>query len=169
MDGKLVLADAVGPRADGVGAPANVPVPAVGTEEPVIGKQRWEEIRRMRADGQAVSQIARATGLDRKTVRGCLRQCEWQPYRRTPLVETLLAAHVGWLTERAPQVNFSAQILFQELRASRGYEGGYDTVRKTRCGRCVPRPRWRRSRNGDLPRDPRTVGYLATAPSLMNA
>ena len=77
MDGKVVLADAVGPRADCVGAPANVPVPEVGTEEPVIGKQRWEEIRRMRADGQAVSQIARATGLDRKTVRRCLRQCEW--------------------------------------------------------------------------------------------
>ena len=45
------------------------------------------------------------------------------------MVETLLSAHMGWLAERAPQVNFSAQILFQELRASRGYEGGYDTVR----------------------------------------
>jgi transposase len=129
MDGKLMLADAVGPRADCVGAPANVPVPEVGTEEPVIGKERWQEIRRMRADGQAVSQIARATGLDRKTVRRCLRQPEWTPYRRTPLVETLLSAHMGWLAERAPQVNFSAQILFQELRASRGYGGGYDTVR----------------------------------------
>src|SRR5262245_44582513 len=117
MDGKVVVADAVGPRADCVGAPANVPVPEVGTEEPVIGKERWEEIRRMRAEGQAVSQIARATGLDRKTVRRCLRQSEWTPYRRAPLAE------------RASQVNFSAQILFQELRASRGYEGGYDTVR----------------------------------------
>jgi hypothetical protein len=44
---------------DCVGAPANVPVPEVGTKEPVIGKERWEEIRRMRAEGQAVSQIAR--------------------------------------------------------------------------------------------------------------
>ena len=42
MDGKVVLADAVGPRADCVGAPANVPVLEVGTEEPVIGKERWE-------------------------------------------------------------------------------------------------------------------------------
>ena len=129
MDGKLMLADAVGPRADCVGAPAKVPVPEVGTEEPVIGKERWEEIRRMRAEGQAVSQIARATGLDRKTVRRCLRQSQWTPYRRTPMAETLLSAHMGWLAERAPQVNFSAQILFQELRASRGYGGGYDTVR----------------------------------------
>jgi transposase len=129
MDGKVVLADAVGPRADCVGAPANVPVPEMGTEEPVIGKERWEEIRRMRADGQAVARIARTTGLDRKTVRRCLRQKQWTPYRRPALTETLLSAHLGWLAERAPQVNFSAQILFQELRASRGYQGGYDTVR----------------------------------------
>ena len=129
MDGKLMLADAVGPRADCVGAPVKVPVPEVGTEEPVIGQERWEEIRRMRAEGQAVSQIARATGLDRKTVRRCLRQSQWTAYRRTQIAQTLLSAHMGWLAERAPQVNFSAQILFQELRASRGYSGGYDTVR----------------------------------------
>jgi transposase len=129
MEGKVVLADAVGPRADCVGAPAKVPVPEVGTEEPVIGKERWEEIRRMHADGRAVSQIARATGLDRKTVRRCLRQSAWTPYRRPPLAETLLSAHREWLAARAPEVNYSAQILFQELRANRGYLGGYDTVR----------------------------------------
>ena len=129
MDGKVMLADAVGPRADSVGAPVMVPVPELGTEEPVIGKERWEEIRRMRADGQTVSQIARLTGLDRKTVRSCLGSSEWTPYRRASVLETLLSAHMGWLTERAPQVHFSARILFQELRASRGYTGGYDTVK----------------------------------------
>ena len=108
---------------------ANVAVPELGTEEPVIGKERWEEIRRMRADGQAVSQIARETGFDRKTVRRCLRQEQWTPYRRAALAETVLSAHRQWLAERAPQVNYSAQILFQELRANRGYCGGYDTVR----------------------------------------
>jgi transposase len=45
------------------------------------------------------------------------------------LAETLLTTHMPWLVERAPQVNYSAQILFQELRASHGYAGGYDTVR----------------------------------------
>jgi hypothetical protein len=35
MDGKVVVADVVGPRADQVGAPANVSVPGVDTEEPV--------------------------------------------------------------------------------------------------------------------------------------
>jgi len=79
--------------------------------------------------GMNVAAIARATELDRKTVRRCLRQTEWRPYRRAPAGETLLSAHLGWLAERAPAVNYSARILFQELRASRGYAGGYDTVR----------------------------------------
>jgi transposase len=129
MEGKEVLADALGPRAESVGAPANVAVPEVGTEEPVISKERWEEIRRMRAQGQSVSSIARLTGLDRKTVRSALAKFEWTPYRRANPIETLLSAHRAWLAERAPQVHYSARILFQELRTSRGYTGGYDTVK----------------------------------------
>ena len=110
-------------------APANVPAPQEGAEELVVGKERWEGIQRLRAVGMTVSEIARTTDLDRKTVRRCLRQREWTPYRRAPAGETLLTAHLPWLKERAPQVNCSAQILFQELHASRGYAGGYDTVR----------------------------------------
>jgi transposase len=34
-----------------------------------------------------------------------------------------------WLRRRAPEVRYSARILFQELRAAGVYEGGYDTVR----------------------------------------
>lgn len=83
----------------------------------------------MRDAGQSVSQIARVTGMDRKTVRSCLRRPEWTPYRRTAMAETLLSAHRAWLVERAREVNYSARILFQELRATRGYQGGYDTVR----------------------------------------
>jgi len=112
-----------------IDVPANVAVPEVGAEMPVISKERWEDLRRWRAEGQTVSQMARVTGLDRKTVRSCLRKTQWLPYRRTPVAETVLSAHRAWLTERAPEVNYSARILFQELRATRGYLGGYDTVR----------------------------------------
>jgi transposase len=41
----------------------------------------------------------------------------------------LLAGHRAWLLERAAQVGYSARILYQELCAQRGYEGGYGTVR----------------------------------------
>lgn len=106
-----------------------VAAPEVGAEIPVISKERWEQLRRMHSEGQTVSQIARTMGLDRKTVRGCLRKPEWMPYRRTPVAETLLSAHQTWLVQRAPLVNYSARILFQELRGTRGYRGSYDTVR----------------------------------------
>jgi transposase len=109
--------------------PATVAVSELGTEMPVISRERWEAMQRMRGEGQSVSEIARGAGLDRKTVRNCLRQSEWLPYRRRPLAATLLSAHQEWLEQRAAEVNYSARILYQELRASRGYEGGYDTVR----------------------------------------
>jgi transposase len=46
-----------------------------------------------------------------------------------PAGQKLLAPHATWLVARAPEVNFSAQVLFQELRHQRGYLGGYDTVK----------------------------------------
>jgi transposase len=101
----------------------------MGEEEVVVGQERWEELQRLKAGGMTVSGISRATGLDRKTVRRCLRQVRWQAYRRPAQRETLLAAHREWLARRAPEVGYSARILYQELVASRGFEGGYGTVR----------------------------------------
>ncbi|MFZ5539422.1 MAG: IS21 family transposase [Pseudomonadota bacterium] len=118
-----------GPRAGRSDAPVKVAAPEVGAEEPVVGKERWEEMRRLHAAGMKVAQIARVADLDRKTVRRCLRQTEWRPYQRAAAKRTLLSAHSAWLAERAPAVNYSARILYQELRATRGYTGGYDTVR----------------------------------------
>lgn len=123
MEGNQEL-DAVG------GEAATVPVFATDTEVPVVGKERWEQIQQMhRVERMNVSRIARVTGLDRKTVRACLRKAQWEPYRREPAGETLLSAHAAWLAERAPRVRYSARILYQELCATRGYTGGYDTVK----------------------------------------
>ena len=36
---------------------------------------------------------------------------------------------MDWLAARAPQVHYSARILFQELRGQRDYRGSYDTVK----------------------------------------
>jgi transposase len=101
----------------------------VGEEEPVVGHERWEQMHCLKVAGMTVSGIARATGLDRKTVRRCLRQVRWQAYRRPGRRQGLLAPHRGWLLERAAQVGYSARILYQELCAQRGFEGGYGTVR----------------------------------------
>jgi transposase len=124
-----VVADLPALQGGEIGAPVRVSLPGVGGEEPVVGKERWEEMHRLKAAGMTVSGVARATGLDRKTVRRCLRQVRWQAYRRPGRREALLDAHREWLTERAAQVGYSARILYQELCSERGFEGGYGTVR----------------------------------------
>lgn len=107
------------------------PERSVASEEAMIHKARWEEVRRLFFIERAtVSEIGRRLDLDRKTVRKCLRQEAWRPYRRAPQAETLLGAHANFLRERAPQVAYSGRILFQELRSQRGYSGSYETVKR---------------------------------------
>jgi len=99
-------------------------------EVPMVRQERWEEIRRLALRERVpLAEIARRLELDRKTVRRCLQDTEWQPYHRPPRLDTVLAPHVDYLRERAPRVGYSAQILFQELRLQRGYRGSYDTVK----------------------------------------
>lgn len=96
----------------------------------MVPEDRWREIHRMAREEQLpIAEIARCLDLDRKTVRRCLKQEAWQRYRRPARTDTLLAEHAEFLRERAPQVRYSAQVLYQELRP-RGYHGGYDTVRR---------------------------------------
>jgi len=105
------------------------PEPAEG-EASMVRKQLWEEIRRQREEeGATISELARDHDLDRKTVRRCIRGHRWEPYRRTVQAERILGEHEGFLLERAPQVGYSARILYQELVFKRGYRGSYDTVK----------------------------------------
>ena len=126
-----------GERAVVVPTPVMLPAPEVDAEMPVISKEKWEGLWRMRVAGQSVSDIARTTGLDRKTVRSALRKPQWLPYQRAPAAETLLSPHQAWLAERAPAVNYSARILFQELRATRGYSAT-SRIFGSRCSRPHP-------------------------------
>lgn len=119
---------AQGPRALG-GMAVTVPGPNPHEELSLIGQQQWQAIHERRASGSSVSAIARELELDRKTVRSCLGQSSWAPYRREPAVPTMLDVHRAWLVERAPQVHYSARILWQELRSQRGFGGCYETVK----------------------------------------
>ncbi|MFO1405277.1 MAG: hypothetical protein U1E96_11965 [Azonexus sp.] len=55
-------------------------------------------------------------------------------------IATVLDAHRAWIVERAPQVNYSARILHQELRSQRGFAGSYETV-KLAVRRCAQKRR----------------------------
>jgi len=98
-------------------------------ESVVLNKDRWEEIRRLHEQQCPISEIARQLDVDRKTVRKALRE-PWRPYERAPRTDTLLAEHEQFVRERAPEVNYSATILYQELTRSRGFAGSYQTVKR---------------------------------------
>jgi len=96
----------------------------------LVDQERWTKIRRLHeAEHVSVSEIVRRLDLDRKTVRRSLRRTTWQPYRRAMGMETVLTAHVDFVRARPTQVQYSARILYQELRTSRGYTGSYETVK----------------------------------------
>lgn len=62
MEGKEVFGG-VDPRADTVGAAcATLPGSVQGRESGVVGKERREEMQRLRAEGRTISAIARLTG-----------------------------------------------------------------------------------------------------------
>lgn len=97
----------------------------------MVDQERWAEIRRLfHEERVSISEIGRRMDLDRKTVRRSLRQATWQPYHRAAVPETLLTTHADFVQTRTPQVSYSARILYQELRASRGYPGRDETVKR---------------------------------------
>jgi transposase len=98
-------------------------------EAPVLGQQQWDAVHDRRREGHSISAIARELGLDRKTVRSCLRQAAWRPYQRAA-ASSVLDPYREWLAARAPEVDYSARILWQELRARHGFAGSYVIVRR---------------------------------------
>ena len=96
----------------------------------VVGNELWEEIKGLKEGGKSISEIARTLEMDRKTVRRCLRQGEWKPYRRAVRSDTLLSEHAAFIGHRAAEVDYSARILYQELKLQRNFAGSYETVKR---------------------------------------
>jgi transposase len=99
-------------------------------EVAMVGEQVWREVhQRFYVGQQSKLAISLDLGLDRKTVRRLLQLETWRPYERTAPAATLLTPFAEYLTARAPQVQYSARILFQELQR-RQYAGSYETVKR---------------------------------------
>ena len=124
MEGNQVAAGVV------IDAPANVAVPEVGTEMPVINRERWEAIQRMRAEGRSVSRWHDgANWIARRCAVACGRR-SGAPIGEGRSAETLLSAHRAWLTRaRAGGELLGAHSVPGIARGTRDYRGGYDTVR----------------------------------------
>lgn len=124
MDERLLCGEA-GP------APDTAPEATFLGEVQMVREDCWREVhRRFHVERLSKAEIARELDLDRKTVRTILKEPAWRPYRRPERTDTLLIEHAEYLERRAPLVQYSARILFQELRRERGYQGSYATVRR---------------------------------------
>jgi transposase len=80
------------------------------------------------ARGEAVSVIARAYGLDRKTVRAWRRRGAYVARAARPVVSQL-DPYRAWIAKRAPEVDFNATVLPREL-CEQGFTGSVIIVRR---------------------------------------
>lgn len=81
-------------------------------------------IRDLHRKGVSISEIARRTGRDRKTIRKIIRgEVAPKPLRRKRKQTTKLAPYEGYLKQRIGEGVLNTRKLLRELKA-RGYQGG---------------------------------------------
>jgi transposase len=80
------------------------------------------------ARGEGVKTIARALGLDKKTVKRWRTRGAWRP--RPPQARPrALDAYHAFLVHRGPEVGWNGRVLLRELRGL-GFTGGYQQVQR---------------------------------------
>jgi transposase len=87
-----------------------------------------EQVVQALARGEAVSAIARAYDLDRKTVRAWRRRGAYVERAARPVVSQL-DPYRAWIAKRAPEVDFNATVLHRELQ-EQGFTGSVIIVRR---------------------------------------
>ncbi len=87
-----------------------------------------EQVVHALARGEGVSAIARAYGLDRKTVRAWRRRGQYVT-RTTRPTGSQLDPYRAWIIRRAPEVDYNATVLHREL-CEQGFTGSVIIVRR---------------------------------------
>lgn len=87
-----------------------------------------EQVVQALARGEAIAAVARAYGLDRKTVRTWGRRGGYETRAPRPVV-SVLDPYRGWLVQRAPEVGYNAVVLHREL-TEQGFRGSVIIVRR---------------------------------------
>ncbi len=95
----------------------------------MIRGEAWYMIRELLRDGVSVSEIARRTGVDRKTIRRIRSQSGHPVPRRRPPRSRLLDPFAPYLRQRVAAGVLNATKLFGEVR-QQGYPGGVAQVRR---------------------------------------
>lgn len=113
-----------------VGTAAQSPTRTINPGGPgMLSQDQWGAVKTMFERGLSKKAIARQLGIHVRTVRRYLREGR-QPYQRSrPVWEALEEKHGDYLRLRGPAVDWSAQILYQELLA-RDYSGSYELIKR---------------------------------------
>src|SRR3712207_7883349 len=101
----------------------------LGEGAPMLGVEERFVIRELYGKGVSISEIARLTGHDRKTIRAALSRPLLPPPRPArPRRPTKLDAYVPYLEQRLADGVYNAHKLYLEIR-QRGYPGKETMVR----------------------------------------
>ena len=94
---------------------------------PVLKLEMVEEVLSRLGRGEPVQRVAQAYGVDRKTIRAWRARGRYQPRQPRPR-RSRLDPHATWLTDRAPEVDYNAAVLYRELVTHGGYTGSSQQV-----------------------------------------
>jgi transposase len=122
------IQEAAGHRSSlGIVSPVPVQTPPL-SQRSENRRNRFDDVLHLQAQGLPILQIANRTGLARNTVRSYLRAGTFVPYRRAP-GQSLLDRHRSFAEVRWQEGLRSSAAFHRELQ-TRGFEGGYDIVRR---------------------------------------
>ena len=95
----------------------------------MVTGEEWVMVKDLAQQGLTISEIARRTGHDRKTVRAQLREAGPPRYGPRPPRPTKLAPYVAYLQQRLQAGVWNCMTLLRELRGQ-GYLGGITRLRQ---------------------------------------
>jgi len=95
----------------------------------MIWQEEWMDIHLMRRQGMSISEIARQTGHDRKTIRKYLRSGEVPRYGPRGSRQTVLDGYKDKLVNLFHSGVHNGVVLYEKI-SDLGYTGSYDSVKK---------------------------------------
>ena len=95
----------------------------------MIKGDEWFMIRQLFKEGLTISEIARRTGRDRKTVRRAINAPEQPAYRQRPPVASKLDPYKDYVRRRMEAGMTNAVKMYREISA-RGYDGEITILRQ---------------------------------------
>lgn len=95
----------------------------------MVTGEDWVMVQDLRQQGLSISEIARRTGYDRKTIRAQLRAVGPPRYGPRPPRPTKLAPYTAYVQQRLQAGVWNCMTLLRELRAQ-GYAGGITRLRQ---------------------------------------